>query len=426
MSNLRLKNVAILQAGGTPRVDDPAMWSDDDSTGMPWMSIGDMLDGGIASSASRRVSHLGLLDRNLPIGKAGTVLFAMYASVGSVTELGIEATWNQAILGMTVEASRANQRFLYYWLQSLRTLLPYSYRSNTQDNLNAEQVGNLPFANLSVGKQALIADYLDVETARIDALIAKKQRMMELLEERLKVELVRLVLGDDERSRQTGSVSGMYPSVPVGWAETTLRHLGCSVQTGPFGSQLHAEEYMEGGWPVVNLMNLIDGGIARVESMTISEAKRQELQRHVLKAGDVVFGRRGEMGRAGLVNKDHVGWLCGTGSLRLRLKGSPLEPEYLLLLLRTPPARAYFELASVGSTMDNLNSEIVLAFPCFLPPKDVQLKIVQEMRRGTDLVVTALDRLEHQIDLLSEHRQALITAAVTGQLDIPEVANGNH
>lgn len=278
----------------------------------------------------------------------------------------------------------------------------------------------VPYPELS--EQRAIADFLDRETARIDALITAKRRMIEVLYEQARSWSIRHVLGDLGGTPDAISPSGFYPGVPAGWKETALRHLDCEVQTGPFGSQLHAEEYVEGGWPVVNPMNLVDGEIVATPTMTVSDDKRDELTRHVLRDGDIVFGRRGEMGRAGLVTSDHTGWLCGTGSLRLRINGGYLVPGYLKLLLGSPPARAFFEISSVGSTMDNLNSEIVLSFPALVPPVGVQREIIIEIerhRRSTDQTTSLLRR---QIELLVEHRQALITAAVTGELSIPGVA----
>lgn len=285
-----------------------------------------------------------------------------------------------------------------------------------------DTLAELPVPAPPVGEQRSIADFLDRETARIDALIATKRRMIEVVHEQLAAWSVRHVLGEGVSGGKSPSSSGFYGGVPRGWRETALRHLGCDVQTGPFGSQLHAADYVEGGWPVVNPMNIVDGGMRAVESMTVTEDKRTELARHMLRRGDIVFGRRGEMGRAGLVAPEQEGWLCGTGSLRLRLNGPHLLPSYLLLLLGSPPARAFFELSSVGSTMDNLNSEIVLSFPALVPPLEVQQAIVDAIV-GHRRVAGDLDvRLAKQIDLLVEHRQALIIAAVTGELDTHEAA----
>jgi len=268
--------------------------------------------------------------------------------------------------------------------------------------------------------QRAIADFLDDETTRIDAIITRKQSMIELLSEQTRAWAIRLVLGDLDKEAGETSASWLYRVVPTGWHETALRHLGCDVQTGPFGSQLHAEEYVEDGWPVVNPMNIVEGEIVAVEGMTVSDEKRSELARHILQPFDIVFGRRGEMGRAGMVTEGQEGWLCGTGSLRLRLKvrSSCLLPSYLKLLLETPVAKSYFELSSVGSTMDNLNSEILLAFPTLVPPLTEQAQIVEAVRDRRRIADTAKNSLCTQIELLVERRQALITAAVTGALDV--------
>jgi type I restriction enzyme, S subunit len=314
-------------------------------------------------------------------------------------------------------------RYLHYLLHSqpyLQELTRISkWMPPSQFDIGWEQLRLLPVIAPNRVAQGAIADYLDKETVRIDALIAKKRRIIDILNEQERSWSIRLVLGDLGDEAGSTSPSGQYRAVPIGWRETALRHLGCDVQTGPFGSQLHAEDYVANGWPVVNPMNIVGGRIIATEHMTVSNEKRQELCRHMLRPGDIVFGRRGEMGRAGLVDDSQNGWLCGTGSLRLRLHDSYLLPEYLKLLLETPAARAYFELASVGSTMDNLNSEIVLAFPTLIPPTSTQREIVQAVERRRRLADVTQERLTRQIRLLVERRQTLITAAVTGELEVP-------
>jgi type I restriction enzyme S subunit len=173
---------------------------------------------------------------------------------------------------------------------------------------------------------------------------------------------------------------------------------------------------------MVNPANLVDGRIVPDYSTTVGDAKRAELERHMLSAGDIVFGRRGEMGRAGLVTDAEDGWLCGTGSLRLRFRGEATEPAYIKLLLETAPLRAYFSIASVGSTMENLNAEIVLAAPVLVPPLVQQRSIVDRVRELQANRHRTVGGLRRQIALLKERRQALITAAVTGELDVTKGA----
>lgn len=196
----------------------------------------------------------------------------------------------------------------------------------------------------------------------------------------------------------------------------------CLVRTGPFGSQLHADEYVQGGWPVVNPSNISHAGLVPDSSVTVADGTRNRLRRHLLGVGDIVFGRRGELGRAALVSAEQAGWLCGTGSVVVRLRGDALRPGYLLQILRSPAVRHYFTAQAVGSTMANLNTSILLAMPLLLPSVEEQDQLVvqvSELRTVAQNGVTAALRLT---DLVEERKQALITACVTGQFDVTSVA----
>lgn len=230
----RIKRVASLRAGGTPSVDDSVMWSDSDN-GIPWVAIGDMTRSPIVIETDRRVSPAGIADKRLPVGGPGTLLFAMYASVGEVAVLGTTACWNQAILGIDPHLGCSDSRFLRYWLEHLRPEFRAITRSNTQDNLNAQQVGDLPFPPLPIAHQRAIADYLDRETARIDALIEKKRRMVELFKERHQTLITDTVTNGitGHGSQPSRSVSG---GDGVSWTSMPLRRLFSSVVGGSWGS----------------------------------------------------------------------------------------------------------------------------------------------------------------------------------------------
>ena len=213
----KLKRVAVLRAGGTPTVQTERFWRQPPD-GVPWVAIGDMSHGGPVTDTARHVSADGIADKHLPVGRPGTVLFAMYASLGAVAELAVKSSWNQALLGIDPLPGVSDRRFVRYWLEHLRPSLGALARSNTQDNLNAEQVANLDFPVLSVGTQRAIADYLDTETGRIDALITKKRRMIELLEERREVVTLAGVSG--ELIRRSPSVRSSTPwmtRIPKHW-----------------------------------------------------------------------------------------------------------------------------------------------------------------------------------------------------------------
>ena len=200
---------------------------------------------------------------------------------------------------------------------------------------------------------------------------------------------------------------------PKPTATVALKHLALSIQTGPFGSQLHAEDYYAGGRPVVNPAHLKDGRIEPDSDVAVDEETFARLAQHELKAGDVVIGRRGELGRCGVVEADQEGWLCGTGSIRLRPNTSKLDPRWLRWLLSWSGTRDWLSLASVGTTMENLGAEIVGGMPLPVVNISPQRAIADFLDRETarlDALVAAKQRV---LGLLAEKRRALITNAVT-------------
>ena len=124
------------------------------------------------------------------------------------------------------------------------------------------------------------------------------------------------------------------------------------------------------------------------------------------------------MRRCGLVTANEAGWLCGTGSLRVRLQTEQCQSDFVVSFLSTPRIKENLELESVGSTMDNLNTSILGRIPVALPPRTEQETIVEHIRRATEQIERLAHAVFRHIDLLREYRQALISAAVTGKIDV--------
>lgn len=313
-----------------------------------------------------------------------------------------------------------NPRYLHHLLRSdpyFEQYRLYARADTTFDRrVQQEDLDELPLALPPLEEQRRIAGFLDDQVPRIDAMTGEVDRRRDALAARLESQLESLLTGGVDGSRlATWSPFGQLPN---SWIECRLRSIPCEVQTGPFGSQLHSEDYVTDGWPVVNPANLVAGRIIATEGTSVDDATRARLQRHVLVAGDVVFGRRGELGRAGLVKDEQVGWLCGTGSLRVRLKGDRLSPEFLVRLLRTRALRFFFNQQAVGSTMANLNTGILMAMPLLVPPLEVQRALVSEARALEEKHSAAIRLCLGQSALLQERKRALITAAVTGEFDV--------
>lgn len=279
-------------------------------------------------------------------------------------------------------------------------------------------VRDFELADVTLAEQRRIADFLDAETARIDRLIRLREQQVSAIEERSLAWVDRLVREGLRHADFDPAEFEPLGRVPSTWRQARLRSVRCEVQTGPFGSQLHAEEYVVGGWPVINPANIQGQRLAPDPNMTVDDTTRARLSRHILRAGDVVFGRRGDLGRAGLVGPQEEGWVCGTGSLRVRFRGQDFDPAYLAHFLRIAALRHYFLSQSVGSTMDNLNTQILLRMPILIPPLPEQAQIAAACDSALDRAQVTAAALRRSIDLFREHQAALVTAAVTGQLDV--------
>lgn len=164
------------------------------------------------------------------------------------------------------------------------------------------------------------------------------------------------------------------------WRETTLGEVcklqGGSIQTGPFGSQLHASDYTITGTPVVMPVNLIAGSISEEDIARISDEETARLARHKLAPGDIVFSRRGDVTRFALVSERESGWLCGTGCLKVSVGDSTIvTPGFVAAVLASPESKEWLIRHAVGATMPNLNTEILAGIPIALPPIEEQRAI---------------------------------------------------
>ncbi|BCU05979.1 hypothetical protein Atep_06560 [Allochromatium tepidum] len=315
-----------------------------------------------------------------------------------------------------------DERFYFYSLIHLRPALEALGRGSTFMELSADDLRSILLPFPSEERQRLIADYLDRETARIDALIAEKERMLALLEEKRAALISRVVTrGLDPNAPLKPSGLDWLGEIPAHWGMPQLRFVCRSLQIGPFGSQLHADEYVDNGVPVINPAHLKGNKITPDFGISVDEKTAQRLAIHRLEEGDIVFGRRGELGRCGVVESSQVGWLCGTGSLRVRCDRTLVDPRYVALVFSGTLASTQLALESVGSTMDNLNTEVLGHFRIPLPPLEEQKSIVSAVEAGQRKSNALSDSLQVSISLAKERRAALITAAVTGQIPLEEM-----
>ena len=175
------------------------------------------------------------------------------------------------------------------------------------------------------------------------------------------------------------------------------------LQTGPFGSQLRASEYREFGVPVVMPRDIRAGQIHDDSIARVSSEKARAMDRHALRAGDLLFARRGDLSKIAVVGPAQAGWLCGTGCLRARLDAHVATPEFVAQYAMLPRVLKWLESNALGQTMLNLNTEIVGSLPVVLPSR-------AEQRRITDVLSIwdmAIEKTRVLVRAKSSQRQSL-------------------
>ena len=309
--------------------------------------------------------------------------------------------WTVDTMFFTEIGPQVEPRYFHYYA----TTMPFDYYrtstalpSMTQEDLSSHV---MPLPPLDT--QRAIADYLDRETTQIDTLIAKQEQLISRFQERR----------DAGWAWALTSVADSAPS-------TTLRRMIVSIADGPFGSSLTSAHYSDSGARVIRLGNVGINEFKNEDQAFVPIEYFRELLAHEARAGDVIIAGLGDdqapLGRAAVLPE--VGpAIVKADCYRVRPRPE-VDSAYLAWALSTPQLRHQFSLLARGATRARLNTAVVQQAVIPLPPLDEQRRIVAYLDEQTAKIDTLIAKAQRFIELAKERREALITAAVTGQLDV--------
>ncbi|MFU8479824.1 restriction endonuclease subunit S [Pseudomonas aeruginosa] len=235
-------------------------------------------------------------------------------------------------------------------------------------------------------KIAKVLDVVDTAIHETGAIISKLKAVKQGLLHDL---LTRGIATSGELRPPQAEAPQLYKQSPLGWIpkeweEVTLgeiaRRSGGFLQTGPFGSQLHAHEYVLDGIPVIMPQDMVNGELSVESIARINQRKATALSRHRVQPNDLVFSRRGDLSRCVAIEEEHLGWLCGTGCLLARLPAHEVNGYWLALVYTQPGVQTQVMGRAVGSTMANLNTAILAAITIARPPVTEQNEIAKRLK----------------------------------------------
>lgn len=406
-----------LIAGGTPDSQNPLYWAIDDDQGIPWVAIADMTKNPIVTSTEKRISIEGLAEKQLRILPAETLLYSMYASLGKVAILRVPAATNQAILGLIPDERAAVQGFLRWWLEFMEQHVTQLSSSNTQDNLNAGKVRNMPIMLPPLDEQHAIVTFLDRETTKIDALITKKERLIEVLEEkRTALISTSVTRGLSSNVSLNNSRVEWLGDVPSHWTVARLKQVCC--ESALYGANESAESYADDGVRFLRTTDIDDNGGLRTEGAVYLD--RALVGEYILKNGDLLISRSGTLGRSFIYNAQRHGECAYAGYLVRFVLDRDMEPRFAFYFTKSRHFADWLSISVIQSTIGNVNGQKYANMPLPVPPLDEQRGIVAYLDRETSRLGELIGKVREHIGALREHRTALISAAVTGKIDVRE------
>ena len=395
--------------------------------GVKLVRITDIYDNAIVSFENMPFVHIPeRTERQFRINE-GDFLFARSGTIG---RFGVIRQPERAVFAsylIRFKFKEIHHEFLRCFLCSkyFQESLIASLHGGANHNIHAENIKERWIVLPIPTEQNIIAAFLDRETAKIDVLVAKKERLIELLREKRTALITQAVTrGLDPNVPMKDSGVEWLDEIPAHWEVFPLRRrlfqeVG-SIKIGPFGSQLKLETMTQEGFKVYGQEHVIARDFNRGNKY-IDQAKFDELLVCEIHPKDIVVTMMGSSGRCALVPRYIERGIMDSHLLRIRLTNPGLESAYLCLLIdKAEYVRCQIEAFGKGAIMHGLNSGIIKSLVLAVPPSLEQVEILDFLDRETAKIDALAAKVHEAIDLLKEYRTALISAAVTGKTDVRE------
>lgn len=393
---VRLESVASWGSGGTPSRKHEEYYNGD----ILWIKTGELNNGWIYDT-EEKITDEGLKKSSAKLFPPYSVLIAMYgATIGKVAILGVPATTNQACACAVCNQSLLYM-YLFYYCISQKNVFIEKGKGGAQPNISQIILKQHPIPLPPLSEQQRIVE-------RIEELFAKLDEAKERLQE----------VADSFAVRKAAILHKAFTGELIGKQVTELvplENLVDLIKIGPFGSSLHESDYIENGIPLVNPKHIVQQRIVPQSKISISDEKAEELSSYKLKENDIVLGRRGEMGRCAPVSAREENWICGTGSMIIRLK-EEYDARLYSLILGSQATVTYLENSAVGSTLKNLNEKIVRKIP--VPQFDIEeqheiVRLIDDLLARERKAQQATEQALASIDLM---KKSILARAFRGEL----------
>ena len=425
-----LRWCSVRYAGGTPDRNKDHYW--DDGT-IPWINSG-AVNQKLITEPSALITNEGFAGSSAKWIPAGALVMALAGqgrTKGMVAQLDIQTTCNQSMAAI-VPDERVSARYVFWLLDAQYEVIRNLAGGEQRDGLNLEILGDLPVLLPTLHEQRAIASFLDRETERIDELVAKKRQLIERLQEYRTALITRTVTrglppdaaraaGLDPSPRLKPSGVEWLGDVPEHW---DVKRVSAAARPG-------SDSFTDGDW--VELPYITDSGVRLIQTGNvgigtyreqgfryISDSSFDELRCTAIEPGDVLICRLADpVGRACLAPDLGVRMITSVDVCILK-PSEQFSAEYLVFLLSSKQYLDHVDSLVRGGTRDRISRSMLGAIKIPSPPATEQRAIAAYLSEQTSQLDLLIRRAEAAVERLQEYRTALITAAVTGKVDVRE------
>ncbi|MFW2018940.1 restriction endonuclease subunit S [Acinetobacter baumannii] len=400
-------------SGTTPSTTNEENFEGD----IPWVTTGELRENTIFDTkkkVSKKTLELYPTLKKYPVG---SVAIAMYgATIGRLGIFGVEATTNQACCVMTI-SKVLNNDYLFYWLQAFKDEIVQLSSGGGQPNINQEKVASLRISAPNVKDQTQIANFLDHETTKIDHLIEKQQQLIELLKEKRQAVISHAVTkGLDPNVPMKDSGVEWLREVPEHWDVIAISKVTQKITNGYVGPT--RDILVEEGIPYVQATHIKKGKVNFDNAYFVREKWSNDHAKSILKKDDVLIVQTGAgTGDVGLVSESEEGFNCHA-LIILQPKKQQLSGSYLAYCLQSDYGYATLYSIRTGGMHPHLNCGEVQFVKISVPPLDEQVAISKFIEKNIQDFDQLIEKAKLAIQLMQERRTALISAAVTGKIDV--------
>lgn len=318
-------------------------------------------------------------------------------------------------------------KYVHYLLRHPIYITQYMSRSKgirvNQWDLDPDEFQSIELLLPHKDEQKKVINFLDHETAKIDTLITKQEKLIELLKEKRQAVISHAVTkGLNPQVPMRDSGVEWLGEVPEHWGVGALKHIvkqaKNSMVDGPFGSSVNTDEdYVDSGIPVIRTVNITNNGFVFENLMFMREAKFQELQRHSVHPNDVLFSKVGTIGNACLLPEEvPEAILSTTGSCKITVEDTQYLPQFLVWVIQSMNQQLMLIANSNVQPFLNMSNIKNLIIP--MPNVQEQAKIIGATTSKVEKIDNAISKSDQLSRSLKERKTALISAAVTGKIDV--------